>query len=62
MPFHVKPLHLWTYLNPAWWRTKKTMEAMLKHEWENKGLKEKTEKAITHAMLYGEGSAEVDWK
>lgn len=62
IPFKVKPTRWRQWLSPSFWRHKGIMEALLEYEWDKGGLKQKCEKVVHDALLYGEGTEKIDWK
>lgn len=59
--FDVKPLHWYEWINPFWWRRRRTIQAVLDYQWEKYG-KDKFEKAYRDAMIYGKGIADIDFE
>lgn len=60
-PFIVKPKRWWQWLQPSFRRHKRIMEALAEYEWTKGGMKEKCEKAMRDAILYGEGKVKIEW-
>jgi hypothetical protein len=54
-PFKIAPKHWYHWLNPFWWRRKRLLQAVVDYEWESNNMEEKITKALTDAVLYGEG-------
>lgn len=53
LPFVVRPRHWWNYLNPGWWKTKRTIEALIAYQWDH-GVRQEVEETIKRHVLYGE--------
>jgi hypothetical protein len=53
--WNITPKHWYQWINPFWWRRRKLILAILDYQWEHEGMKDKVEKAVKDAILYGEG-------